>query len=382
MFEPIKEEDYDIYELTRQLDITKSHVFMGKNAAFLGSLMCSMEFQWTKSIPTAATNGVIFIWNPDWFLSLPVKTRQTVFIHELWHPARLHMVRKGTRCPDYWNYACDIKINNELEDEGYSFEAVEWCWKDQSFRGQVEEDIYDVIIQKAKPKGGSWGQGKDGEEGDMLPCDEATQQKAINNIVSAVHAAKLAGQPGSIPGEIEELINTFLAPVIPWERELQAWMADLAEEDFTWMIRSRRSTDVYLPSEYTDEGRLEHLMYFQDVSGSVTTEDVRRFNSELKYVKERFNPTKMTIVQFDTKIQKIDIMLEDDDYSEILIQGRGGTCLKCVHKMIEDEKPTAAIIFSDMEVAPMVPLTEAIPVLWIAVGSCGHTPNFGKLIKI
>ena len=383
LFEPLDETGMDMYELTRQLDIVKSKVFMGNTAAFLGSLMASMEFHWTRSIPTAATNGVILLWNPDWFLSLKPLTRATVFVHELWHPARMHMVRLGTRCPDYWNFACDIRINNDLEDQGYSFDGVEDCWKDQQYAGWVEEDIYEAIKQNGpKPQNGTWGKGEDGEGGDMLPSDDATKAKALNNIVRAVHASKLAGQAGTIPGEIEEMISKFLKPVVNWEHELQKWMSDLSEEDFTWQIRSRRSQDVYLPSEYIDEGRLEHLMFFQDTSGSISTQDTLRFNSELKYVWDRFQPQKMTIVEFDTVIQMIYVIEEGDIFDEIKIQGRGGTCLKCVHAMITKERPTAAIIFSDMYVEPMAPLKEKIPLLWVRVGGGGHIPAIGKTIDI
>jgi predicted metal-dependent peptidase len=140
---------------------------------------------------------------------------------------------------------------------------------------------------------------------------------------------------------------------------------------------------MYLPSRFTDEGRLEHLMYFQDVSGSITESNIVRFNSELKYVWDTFKPQKMTIVQFDTRITQVDEFTEGDPFEKIKIVGRGGTCLKCVREKIIKDEPTAAIIFSDMQVAPMQKVD--IPVLWVCVDSgwgIGHTPTFGKVIRI
>ena len=155
--------ELDQAALQRALDITKSTVFLKSNAAFLGSLMCSLEFIWDETIETAQTDGVHLWWNPHWFLSLPPRTRETVLVHELWHPGKLHDLRRGSRDPKIWNYACDIRINNDLEKEGYSFDQVEWCWKDQSVdvNGRLtEEDIYDLLVynnQQPPSGGGSWG---------------------------------------------------------------------------------------------------------------------------------------------------------------------------------------------------------------------------------
>ena len=98
----------DDYELTRAMDRTKSKLLTGNNA-FLGSLMCSLHFEWDSSIPTACTNGVFLRWNPEWYISLPIATREMVLAHEVWHVARLHNIRRGTRDPELWNYACVAK---------------------------------------------------------------------------------------------------------------------------------------------------------------------------------------------------------------------------------------------------------------------------------
>lgn len=59
--------ELDYLRLDRDLDRTKTRVFLGKNAAFLGPLMCSLEFKWDTTIETAATNGLMIKWNPYYF---------------------------------------------------------------------------------------------------------------------------------------------------------------------------------------------------------------------------------------------------------------------------------------------------------------------------
>jgi predicted metal-dependent peptidase len=396
MTEP-EEPALDMEYLNRELDKTKSAVFLGNNAAFLGSILCNMNFYWSEEIPTACTDGITLYWNPRWFLSLKPGARKTVLVHELWHPARLHMVRQGTRDARIWNYACDIRINNDLTKEGYSFEGIENCWRDPSFdAGAAEEDIYDTLIknQTPPPQGGSWcpdGVPSDQpgdpskNQGDMIPGDALTKEQLsqiANNVVRAVHQAKLSKGAGSIPGDLEEILNRFFAPVIPWEEVLHQFMRDLVDETYTWHRPNRRFPNMYLPSRYLDEGKLEHLAYYEDVSGSITDDDAIRFNSEVKYVKEFYQPQKLSLIQFDTRITQI-IELEDSDpFDQIKIIGRGGTCLRCVREHIIQTRPTAAIIFSDLECAPMEPLPFDIPIIWVAIRARSTSVPFGKLIHI
>jgi predicted metal-dependent peptidase len=394
-------DDLDIPHLTKELDRAKSGVFLGNNAAFLGSLMCSMNFHWDRSVPTAATDGVNLYWNPDWFLSLKPEARKTVLVHELWHPARLHFHRQGTRDPKIWNYATDIRINNELTAEGYSFDGIEGCWRDTKYPpGMPEEDIYDDLMknQTPPPPQGGWGQppppcngGNGGSEPggpnpdsgcDMLPADKGTSATAINNVVRAIHQAKLGGGAGTIPGDVELLISKFLSPVLPWELLLNQFMQDLIQEEYTWRQPNRRFPDMYLPSRYQDEGKLTHLIYYEDVSGSISDVDCLRFNSEVKHVKDTFQPSKMTLVQFDTRITQEIVFYDDDPFDQIKILGRGGTSLVPVRAHILHHRPTAAIIFSDLDCAPMEPLGLDIPILWICIRNGKAKVPFGKLIHI
>jgi predicted metal-dependent peptidase len=218
----------------------------------------------------------------------------------------------------------------------------------------------------------------------MIPMTKESTAAAVNNVVKAIHQAKLAGaKPGSLPGGIEQIVEKFLKPIIPWEAELKAFFNDLLDEDFTWRRPNRRHSwdDMYLPSRYQEDGRLEHLIYYLDVSGSITDQEVLRFNSEVKFIKEHFNPKKLTLVQFDTIIQKEDVFHEDDRFEKIVVVGRGGTCLKCVHAHIVEHKPTAAVIFSDLCVAPMKSLPFDVPIIW-ACTQKGQSVPFGKLIYV
>lgn len=378
-------QEIDERALDLELDKTKSRVFILNNAAFLGCMLANVTFRWDDQISTACIGNNSLSWNPHWFQKLIPETRKTVLVHEIWHEALLHTLRQGSRDPKIWNFACDIFINNGLEDEGYSFVGVEGCWKDQQYRGMNEEAIYDILIKDAiePPPTGSWGHGDDDDDGDMKKEGAQTDKHtAINNVMRAVQQAKIANQAGSVPGNVIELLNQFLRPKVPWETLLMQFFTDLVEEDYSWARPRRRSPDVYLPSVVTEMSKLDHLMYFQDVSGSVSRQDMIRFNSEVRFVKNRFKPRKMTIVQFDRRIQSVLVIEEDDAFDEIKIIGRGGTSFVPVKQYIEDHKPTAAIIFTDLECTPMQPPSYPVPIIWVAVNARNIPVKVGKVIHI
>ena len=360
------------------LDRAKSTIFLNKNAAFLAPLMCSMNFLWDENVKLAQTDGVSVWFNPHWFLSIPKDRRGTELLHELWHPARAHFLRQGNRDPKKWNDACDYVINNDMDDMGYKFDDAYPPLIDHAYRGLSEEDIYEILNKqpKSNQKPNRWG-----PAGEMKPATPQKIAQAMGNLIKAQQAAIMAGQPGTVPGSVQQLIKDFLKPKVPWQGALYQWFTDLGDWDYTWSMPDRRSQDIYLPSLFEDEGRLDVINYYIDVSGSVNDKQVVQMNSEIKFIKETFNPRKLTVILFDTEIKKEIVFTEDDYFDQIVIVGRGGTDFRPVRKHIMDTKPTAAIIFSDMLVHPMDP-GPTCPIIWIAVDSPVNSVPFGKLIKI
>lgn len=377
--EIIPDAELDIKALTRELDKVKVQVFTSRynNAAFLGSLMCSLSFQWTRSIPTAGTNEKEFFWNPDYFNSLPAKSRETDLLHELWHVGLMHTLRKGDRDHTQWNIACDIFIDLILEDMGCSFEGINGVERDPKYRGMAEEEIYDDLMKDQKTQKCSCCSGDLKKE--ITP---ESKQELINMVTQAVLQEKAATGAGSLPGAVKETLDMFLNPVVPWRAVLNEFFTDLVQEGSTWARPNRRHQDIYLPSPLLVDDNLDHLIYYIDTSYSTSNKEVAQFNSEVKYIFENLHPKKLSLVQFDTRIQKEDVFTEGDEFKMIEVVGRGGTSFVCVREHIIKNKPTAAIIFSDMECRPMEKLPFDIPIIWAVIRNKNVIVPFGKVIEI
>lgn len=513
-------------ELDRELDRVKAMIFIGTNAAFLGSLMCSMQFEWDPEIPIAATDGVTVWWNPTMFMSLNKDQRVYILLHEIWHSARLHFHRRGSRDPQDWNDACisgessirmadgtykklsdivpgdyvdsplgpnkvlkvldkgikpvgllnskltctpdhriltndgfteaesctnrniyvltetsnrimsrtdetkekrypdslhgeacargerfkltqglfqqregdiqqvydlvtekgafiaddivvhncDYVINNDLTAMGYN--AGGMGLHNPAFKGMCEEDVYDIIHQKTT------GPREPNKYTDLREPSKEILHETINNVVRSMHEAVQAGMAGSIPGSTKALIEAYLKPVVPWERLLDRFMQDLIEEDYSWARPNRRYPNIYLPQRIQEEGKLQKLNYYLDVSGSITDADSLRFNSEVKFIKDRYSPHELNLIQFDCRIQKEQLIRDQDDFKEVEIIGRGGTSLVPVRNHIIDNKPTAAIIFTDLCCGAMEILPIDIPVIWVVLNNPHASVLFGEKIHI
>lgn len=395
----------------KEYDATKQHAFRGKDAAFIGALLCSMPTRWTFDVKTAATDGNQIFWNPAFFLSLPKQTRVTVLLHELWHVGFLHLPRLGTKNPTNWNVACDYAINIMLADNGYSFEGTSPLL-DPQYRGMSADQIYKLLpppppCQSSGGGAGGEGQGngapdawtgETGSGGDMKPQGDkpepgsgemsktdaqASIRKVAAAAASAQASARAAGkQPGKLPGDIEDNLDALLRPIIKWETVIEDFLTEKSRQGRTWRVPNRRydSTEIYLPSRRS-AGRLTNISFYLDASGSMSKKQLERFNAELRYVWDNYQPHKLTIVVFDTKIQQ-EIVIEENSYPPNLkVKGRGGTCLVCVREHIEQTKPAAAIILSDLFVTPME-LTHAAPVLWICADNPSGTVEFGRLFHV
>ena len=373
-------------DLTQALNKTKIGIFLDKYAVFLGSILCSTQIVFNKECKTAYTNGKEIVFNPEYFMELTEPQRKALLLHELWHIARLHPIRAETRDIKQWNKACDYIINNALVKQGYDIKSM-GGYVDESYEDFPEESVYEILYKQ---------QLEDDEDNtedvlganDLKPEDTGNgTREIIQKVLTAQKAAERANAPGLSAGDgisngIENLLNEFLKPKVSWRVLLEKYLTSLAEPDeSTWARPNRRYPNIYLPSKTSSEHNLAHLAYFLDVSGSITQEQIKQFNSEVRYIKKIFNPAKLSLIQFDTEILKVQEFTDAQDFENISIVYGAGTSYEPVHDYIMEHQPTCAVIFTDLYCEDMEPVGK-IPVIWIGVDTNQESVPFGKLIKI
>ena len=365
--------------MTTDLDKMLSDAKIGtmiKGSRFLSTIIFSMKHVWNDKILTADTDGMTVQYNPTFFASLNKKQRVALIAHEAWHPALLHITRMGSKDPDTWCRAADYVVNQLLVDSGFEL-PPDGC-QDHKYRGMSTDVIYDLLIQDKSPNAPKY------DNDIVIPTSaEAFTQvdmKLKATLVKARTASEVAKErAGTIPAEVNRLIEELLNPVLPWTVLLADFLNEKVKEDFTWMKPNKRfMPDFIMPSQYS-EG-LGEITVAIDTSGSLSNKALTEILSEVQYIHESMKPSKLTIMDCDYNIHNIYEVTDSDKISELTFTGGGGTSFLPVFNKLKENPPQLLIYFTDLY-APQITEEPGYPVLWICCSKHEESP-IGRTIYL
>ena len=207
--------------------------------------------------------------------------------------------------------------------------------------------------------------GKDGgADTDPSPADLTAEEQAWDE---AMHqAASLASAEGKLPGSIRETVHGAHDARLDWRALLRRHLADATKSDYSWSAPNHRLIDsgLYLPS-LRAEG-MDTLAVLIDTSGSLPTETLAEFWSELRGLVAEIQPERVFLVQVDTQVRHTAEYTAFDLPEEIEIHGRGGTNFRPGFAWLEEQgiKPTVCLYFTDMECSRYPKAEPDFPVIW------------------
>jgi predicted metal-dependent peptidase len=359
---------------------------LGKHP-FFGDLAFGLPIEWNESLnpPTAATDGKRIIFHPKFVEDLPVKQLVFVIAHEVMHPALLHILRIGKRCPKKWNVACDIVVNQLLRQSNVG-EQPSWVIYDPNMymqgQGNVEK-IYDLL-----PAGdyGEPGSGPGGGKGSMDAIIEATsgeEQDAAANWRNKLHQAlQTAKRAGNAPGDLEAFVEQMTKPQVSWEQHLRNFVMTTRGKERTWTKRNRRyaSLDLALPGNHGEE--MGELAFLIDCSGSTSDRMIGQCAAELASIQEELRPEKLHVLYFDTKVHKHD-EFDPDTPITVKAHGRGGTCFRSAFEYMRQKgiEPEACVVATDLGCWDFGP-QPSFPVLWCVMESTLNHAPWGQTLIV
>ncbi len=358
--------------------LTKVRIQVLMKSEFFSCIMLGLEHEVTEAVPTAATNGVKILFNPNFLLELTVEQGLGLMIHEIEHVALLHPVRKGSRDPKKHNYACDYVINGQLDDQGY--ELPPGGLIDHKYDNMTSEAVYELLkdIPEGEPTPGTGDDILDPPD-DMNP--EELEQK-VNELLVQAEMQSSQRRPGEyIPDALRRQIQDFLDPVVPWQILLQNYINGFAREDSSWSRPNRRYLpDFYLPSNYS-EG-LKNLTVVVDTSGSITVDGFKTYMSEVEGIRSIFTLDRLRLISTDTEIRSDEDVLDGDSLLDCEPKGFGGTDFRHVFNELKKDKPTVLIFFTDMCFYFNFDPPD-FPVIWINTSNQEKAPAaYGETINV
>lgn len=367
-------------EIKTLLNKAKIGLMSKRDSAFFTTILFSLKFMWDREIPTAYTDGEVIHVNPEFFESLSPEFRITMMVHEAMHVAYMHVdpTRMQMRDPEVWTQAADHVINIQLKSRGFAM-PDNWLCEDR-FDKLSTEEVYDILIEEQK-------KGKGNPPPGMMDVKASckSQPDLVQGVKDMLVRAQMQSQmanekPGAIPGDLQLFLDKLLNPKLPWQTILRKYLTSMSKHDYSWRKPNRRHfPEHHLPSQWSES--MEDLVIGVDISGSVADHEFKRFVDEIAGIFKMMKPKKITLVQFDTRIQHVDEIRSIADLMKVEFHGRGGTDVTEILDFAAKKKAKITLIFTDGDFYK--PKTDSKPnTIWMIHNNEKHwvSPGFGKTI--
>jgi predicted metal-dependent peptidase len=399
---------------TAENKITKAKAKLIRNHPFFAILAFGADYIEAPWCKTMATDGKNIFWGRKFVDSITEKELMGVIAHEVLHMAWLHPLRLGKRNHKIWNIACDVVINETVLETklalpkggvyGPQYDKYK-NWSANAVYEDLMKNAVEIKISFPSPDGQGDGEDDQGDEptwgGIIVPMDGSGKPLTKDQIseieeemkIAVKQAAQAAKMRGKLPGSLEGLIEAVGKPKINWKEYIQNWVTGHHPDDFSWNRPNRKmfaNYKIYMPRLKLNGAG--HGVLSIDTSGSVSDNELREYVREIAGVIELCNPDKLTIIQHDAVITDVREWHSGEDFKNLHIKGRGGTCIQPSFQMAAgiaqpgfaglDDPIDWMVCFTDMGICDYPSKAEApdFPVLWCATGP--DNAPFGTYLAI
>ena len=384
---------------------------------FLGALVLRLPLQparpdWCR---TTSTDARKLYYNAEYIEHLSLAETQFVLAQEALHCALLHFARRGHRIRHLWDLACDFAINPILihdgltappgalyshEYEGMTAEEIYPLLQDNENDSTREENLYDKPEEKEGGKGDQPPPPEQEQDEDKGKAprpqtetdEEAQPQDGVDENREGAHeppplsaqeretlevqwkqrlagAAQQAMQAGKLSGDLARLVDYVLEPKLPWRMLLAHHMTAQARDDYSYTRpSSRRGEPAILPSLRSHQLDVAIAL---DTSGSITTEEMLEFVSEIDSIKGQIR-ARVVLHACDDSLSP-DGPWTFEAWEPLVMpasfKGGGGTDFRPVFEWAGtlDRDPDLLVYFTDAEGRFPAELPH-YPVIWLVKG--------------
>lgn len=369
-------------ETQNRISKAKVKLILKGSNVFLSTLALNLSTIVEEGVGTAFTDGTTIKFDPKFVESLSDDELVFLVAHETWHVAFMHMFRRGPRDPQRWNCAADYVINNMLIAAGFTM--IEGGLSDSRYKDMSAEEVYELLPENPQdlpenPQDGDFTEPSNGEGSGSSESKAEAQQKVQDAIMNAATAAQMQGDPGSVPGHIQRLLDEMFNPKLPWQVILANYMSAKTKAEKSWSRRNKRFKSVYLPSRLSES--MGNVNIYVDASGSVSQDDFQAYITEMHDIRDSLKPELMKVVAFDTSIKE-EFVMERGEEIDVSFQGGGGTCIEPVVAHAEQEETDVTIIFTDGYFGDVDYSRVPNDIVWIILGNPNWTCPVGKIIHM
>ena len=412
-------------KLSAEQRIERCHVQLmkHKNFALFSGLFMIGKVSVDDETETACTNGMDVRYGREFVNRLNDKQLAFLILHENMHKAYRHLVvweKLYKRNAVLANIACDYVINLQIRDYDPNQYDTEMptdeegkpmgCL-DEKYRGMDSQEVFLKLIEE---KGEDYGKGKvkvyvvgegdknrssdDGEgiptfdEHDWEGAGDASQEEK-NEAAKEIEQALRQGSilVGKMGGNVDRNISEMLTPKIDWKEALRDFVKSTTQgkDQSSWRRLHKRylAADLIMPSSYSE--KVGGIAIGIDTSGSIGTEELSQFLSEVKSICEEVSPEYIDLLYWDTHVAARETYTENELAGlteSTKPAGGGGTEPACVPKFMKKHNmtPECLLMLSDGYIGYQDASNWDIqaPVLWCIKGNSRFEAPVGKTVHV
>ena len=415
-------------EAARRLTAARARLVLGRDArsVFFASLALRLELVADPRVLTAATDGRVLAFSPEFVVGLSADELLGVVAHEVMHNALAHAHRRGGRGHARWNVACDLAVNPILLGAGFTLPLSRLNPGEGPHArlapGKSAEEYYSLLeadggrggasaASTTPPQGPGDSQESPGPQspppdraadsptaaGPTDPADPGgcggvcdPQRDSGGDVGSesawraAVAQAREACEGcGDLPAGLARAVDAISPrPRADWRSALRAFVSETTRADHSWSRPNRRfvAQGLYLPGLRSET--LGAVAIALDASGSVGPKMLALFTSEVAAILGACECDAVVLCH-DVEVTTVATWYAGDPPPELEIVGGGGTSHGCVFDWLAASGQTyaCAVCLTDLDTR-FPRRTPAVPVLWATTGGLRPPPPFGEVIHL
>ena len=297
---------------------------------------------------------------------------------------------------------------------------------DERFRGMDTLRVYEILKKECKKGGdgkdkgggdgrkGSGGSGQpdnpsdgrgEGSQNDAEPYEfdehdwegaqgmsEQEKESQAKEIESALRQGSIL--VGKMGGNVDRNISEMLVPKINWKDALREFVKSVTQgkDQTSWRRLHKRyiASDIIMPSSYDE--KVGSIVIGIDTSGSIGTEELTQFLSEVKSICDEVNPEAIDVLYWDTHVASRETY-QGSELSNLVEStkpaGGGGTEPACVPKYIHKHgmRGECLLMLTDGYIGRQDPSNWSdlpMPVLWCVKGNRHFSSDevVGKVVHV
>lgn len=356
-----------------KLEQAKTSLLMKR--PFYGSLALQLlKWEYSKEVPTAATDGKKVMVNADFYDELSMSDRTFICAHEIMHVIyeHLHGLHHYTRTglgPDgkefsrqKWAKAIDYVVNGHLIEDGFTPPKSALIAPNnipitsESTAVDVYCKISDQQMEQQQQAGKGSGEGGDGEGFDKHEeADGAPTEADRNKILRAVaQAAEQAQRAGNCPAHAQRLIDQLAEPRFNLKDVLMHHLEAFGKgSDWTWRRPNKRRLcmppNLFMPTQSRQSAG--NVVVGMDVSGSISPHTLNYFAAVLTSSLQELSFDELWVTTIETDVNQVEQIQSQGELEQFLktVKGGGGTYMPSLFKWIQDQgvQPTQVVFLTD-----------------------------------